>query len=129
METKIVISDPKTGKSYNKTLSPDETVAVMSKKLNEEVDLSFIGLDGYSAVITGGSYSTGTPMRREIDGIGLKPALIGKGVGNRRGIRKRKSVAGNMVSQFTSQVNLKIIKYGQKALDEIFTVKTENQNG
>jgi small subunit ribosomal protein S6e len=129
METKIVISDPNTGKSYNKTLSSDENVSIISKKLGEEIDLSFIGLDGYSAVITGGSYMTGTPMRKEIDGIGLKPALISGGVGNRQGIRRRKSVAGNTVSQFTSQINLKIVKYGQKPLDEIFAAKTENQNG
>ncbi len=126
METKIVISDPKTGKSYNKTLSPDENTSIMSKKLGEEIDLSFIGLEGYSAVITGGSYMTGTPMRKEIDSIGLKPALISGGVGNRQGIRRRKSVAGNTVSQFTSQINFKIVKYGQKSLDEIFIAKTEN---
>jgi small subunit ribosomal protein S6e len=126
METKIVISDPKTGKSYNKTLSSDENTSIMSKKLGEEIDLSFIGLEGYSAVITGGSYMTGTPMRKEIDSIGLKPALISGGVGNRQGIRRRKSVAGNTVSQFTSQINFKIVKYGQKSLDEIFIAKTEN---
>lgn len=128
METKVVINDPKTGKAYNKTLSEDESVSIMSKKLGDEIDMSFLGMDGYTAVITGGSYMTGTPMRKEIDGIGLKPALIGAGVGNRKGIRRRKSVAGNTVSQFTSQINLKITKYGQKALDEIFAAKTENEN-
>ncbi len=125
METKVVISDPKTGKSYNKSLSADEALSLSSKKLGEEIDLSFMGLDGYSAVMSGGSYMTGTPMRKEIDGIGLKKVLIEKGVGNKQGIRRRKSVAGNTVSQFTSQVNLKITKYGQRALDEALGTKKE----
>ncbi|MCL5009839.1 MAG: 30S ribosomal protein S6e [Candidatus Parvarchaeota archaeon] len=129
METKIVLSDPKTGKSYNKTLSSDESTSIMSRKLGEEIELSFLGLDGYSAVVTGGSYMTGTPMRKEIEGIGLKSALLSGGVGNRQGIKRRKSVAGNTISQFTSQVNLKIVKYGQKPLEEIFSAKTESQNG
>ena len=125
METKAVISDPKTGKSYNKSLSADESLTLSSKKLGEEIDLSFMGLDGYSAIMSGGSYMTGTPMRKEIEGIGLKKILIEKGVGNKEGIRRRKSVAGNTVSQFTSQVNLKITKYGQKMLDEALGTKKE----
>ncbi|MCL5101058.1 MAG: 30S ribosomal protein S6e [Candidatus Parvarchaeota archaeon] len=126
MEMKIVISDPKTGKSYGKTLSAEEALSLSTKRLGEEIDLSVIGLDGYSASITGGSYQTGTPMRKEIDGIGLKKIMLEKGIGNRQGIRRRKSVAGNTVSQFTSQINLQITKYGQKTLDEIFTAKKEN---
>lgn len=126
METKVVISDSKTGKSYSKTLSADEALSLSSKKLGDEIDLSFVGMDGYTANITGGSYQTGTPMRKEIDGIGLKKIMIEKGVGNKQGIRRRKSVAGNTVSQFTSQINLQINKYGQKPLEEIFVSKKDN---
>lgn len=126
METKVVISDPKTGKSYSKTLSADEALTLTGKKLGEEIDLSFIGMDGYSGSVTGGSYQTGTPMRKEIDGIGLKKIMIKNGVGNRQGLRRRKSVAGNTVSQFTSQINLQINKYGQKPLEEIFVAKKDN---
>jgi small subunit ribosomal protein S6e len=126
METKIIISDPKTTKSYDRKLSAEEALSLSSKKLGEEIDLSFIGLDGYTACITGGSYATGTPMRKEIDGIGLKKIMISSGVGNKQGIRRRKSVGGNTISQFTSQINLSIIKYGQKPLEEAFPAKKDN---
>jgi small subunit ribosomal protein S6e len=126
METKIVISDPKTGKAYSKTLSTDEALSISGKKFGEEITLAFLGLEGYSAIITGGSYMTGTPMRKEIDGIGLKKVLIKSGVGNKEGVRRRKSVAGNTLSQFTSQVNLKVTKYGEKPLDELMPAKKDN---
>ncbi len=125
METKIVVNDPKTGKSYTKTLSEDEAAGISGKRIGEETDLSFLGMDGYSGIMTGGSYMTGTPMRREIDGIGLKKVLVNKGVGNKSGKRLRRSVAGNTVSQFTSQVNISITKYGEKPLDQVFEAKKE----
>ncbi len=119
MECKIVINDSKTGKSYQKTLSEDQLEFFLGKKLGEEIDLSFLGLDGYTGKITGGSHATGIPMRKEIDSIGLKKILIEKGIGNKQGVRRRKSVAGNTISQFTSQINVSIAKYGEKEIGEI----------
>ncbi len=120
MECKVVLNDKKTGKSYQKVLSEDELSYLFGKKLGDELDLSFLGLDGYKGKISGGSYLTGTPMRKEVDGIGLKKILTGKAIGNREKIRKRKTVAGNTISQFTSQVNIYITEYGSKNLDELF---------
>ncbi|MCL4398429.1 MAG: 30S ribosomal protein S6e [Candidatus Parvarchaeota archaeon] len=121
MEIKIVINDSKTGKSFNKTLESDKADQLFGKKLGEEFDLSFIGLDGYSGMITGGSYMTGMPMSKDLDGSGIRKVLIGKGLGNKQDIRRRKSIAGNTVGQFTSQINIKISKYGDKPLDQLFT--------
>ena len=56
MEIKIVINDPKTGKSFNKSLDSEKADQLFGKKINEEFDLSFVGLDGYVGIITGGSY-------------------------------------------------------------------------
>ncbi|MBE5729515.1 30S ribosomal protein S6e [Candidatus Parvarchaeota archaeon] len=117
METKLVINDPTSKKSYSKTVSTEEMSNIFGLKIGEDLDLSFIGLDGYKGKITGGSYMTGTPMDRSIDGTGLKKVLK---VVNKHGLRKRKSVAGNTISQFTSQINIKIIEYGSKKLDEVF---------
>ncbi len=125
METKIVVSDPKTGESFNKVLNSEEMETLIGKKLGENVALSFMGLDGYEAQITGGSYMTGMPMRNDVDGIGLKKILIGKELGNNENIRLKKSVAGNTISQFTSQVNLKITKQGEKSLKEVLGKKTD----
>jgi small subunit ribosomal protein S6e len=121
MEIKIVINDSKTGKSFNKTLENDKSDQLFGKKIGEELDLSFLGLDGYSGIITGGSYMTGMPMSKDLDGSGLRKVLIGKGLGNKQGIRRRKSLAGNTIGQFTSQINIKISKYGEKSLEQLFT--------
>ena len=91
------------------------------KRIYEEFDLSFVGLDGYTGIITGGSYMTGMPMSKDLDGSGLRKVLIGKGLGNKQDIRRRKSIAGNTVGQFTSQINIKISKYGEKSLEQLFT--------
>ncbi len=121
MEMKIVINDSKTGKSFNKTLESDKADQLFGKKIGEELDLSILGLDGYSGIITGGSYMTGMPMSKDLDGSGLRKVLIGKGLGNKQNIRRRKSIAGNTISQFTSQINIKISKYGEKSLEQLFT--------
>ena len=121
MEIKIVINDPKTGKSFNKTVESEKADQLFGKRIGEEIDLSFIGMDGYSGGITGGSYMTGMPMSKNLDGSGLKRVLIGKGLGNKTDVRLRKSIAGNTVGQFTSQINIKISKYGEKSLEQLFT--------
>lgn len=121
MEMKIVINDSKTGKSFNKTLESDKADQLFGKKIGEELDLSILGLDGYSGIITGGSYMTGMPMSKDLEGSGLRKVLIGKGLGNKQNIRRRKSIAGNTVGQFTSQINIKISKYGEKSLEQLFT--------
>ncbi|MCL4362495.1 MAG: 30S ribosomal protein S6e [Candidatus Parvarchaeota archaeon] len=121
MEMKIVINDSKTGKSFNKTLENDKADQLFGKKIGEELELSFLGLDGYSGIITGGSYMTGMPMSKDLDGSGLRKVLIGKGLGNKQNIRRRKSIAGNTIGQFTSQINIKISKYGEKSLEQLFT--------
>ena len=121
MEIKIVINDPKTGKSFNKSLDSEKADQLFGKKINEEFDLSFVGLDGYVGIITGGSYMTGMPMSKNLDGAGLRKVLIGKGLGNRQDIRRRKSIAGNTIGQFTSHINIKISKYGEKSLEQLFT--------
>lgn len=125
METKIIVSDPKTGESFNKILNSEEMENLIGKKLGENITLSFMDLDGYEAQITGGSYMTGMPMRSDVDGIGLKKILIGKGLGNNTNTRLKKSVAGNTISQFTSQVNLKITKQGEKPLKEVLGKKSD----
>lgn len=117
MEAKLVLNNPSTKKSYSRALTAEEMNNLLGLKINDELEMSFLGLDGYKGKITGGSYVTGTPMDRSIDGTGLKKTfkVLGK-----HGFRRRKSVAGNTISQFTSQINVKIVGYGNKNLDEIF---------
>ncbi|MDP2907084.1 MAG: 30S ribosomal protein S6e [Nanoarchaeota archaeon] len=124
-EFKITISDPKTGKSYNKVLDTD---IFKRKKIREKVLGDALGLKGYELEITGGSDTSGFAMRYDIEGTAKKKALLTGGVGvtiTRKGSRMRKTVRGNEISLETAQVNLKIVKYGTKPVEEIFGTKKE----
>lgn len=125
---KIVISDPKTGRAYQKEVSDEEAQIFYRKRIGEEVDLTPVGLPGYVAVIRGGTDKDGFPMRSDVHGTGRKAVLIGSGPGIRkrnlkyRGERRRKTVRGNTVAEDIAQLNIKIVKYGEKKLEEIFGV-------
>ena len=72
---KIVISDPKTRKAYQKEV--DETHSGLAgKKLGDMVSGSSLGLVGYELEITGGSDKQGFPMRRDVEGTVRKKILI-----------------------------------------------------
>ncbi|MEK6835118.1 MAG: S6e family ribosomal protein [Nanoarchaeota archaeon] len=132
-EFKIVISEKE--KSYAKNLTSDESELFLGKKIKDKVEGGHFGLKGYELEISGGSDKEGFPMRHDVEGLVRKRIFITKGmVGARikkKGIRIRKSVASNLITNNISQVNLKVIKAGQKTLDEIFgktpkeEVKTE----
>jgi small subunit ribosomal protein S6e len=130
-EFKIVIGEK--GKSYSKVLTNDESNFLMGKKIKNTIEGGHIGFKGYEFLISGGSDKEGFPMRQDVEGIGRKKIFLTKGsIGtrlNKKGIRIRKSVSGNTISQLTSQINLKVIKEGSKTLDEIFgkNVKEETK--
>jgi small subunit ribosomal protein S6e len=78
-----------------------------------------LDLHGYEFEIAGGSDYCGFPMRKDVNGIMRKAILVTKGFGNkynRKGMRLRRTVAGNTIYNKTSQVNLKILKYGSTPL-------------
>jgi len=125
MAFKLVVSDPKTKKSYQKEVSGE---GLMGKKIGEKVSGHVAGLEGYELEITGGSDQDGFPMRKDFDGIGRKRILISGPPGfhpKARGQRKRKSIRGNTISDSTAQINTKAVKYGAKTLDELFGKKEE----
>jgi small subunit ribosomal protein S6e len=127
-ELRFVINDTKTGKSYQKAL---ETQDFDGKKLGETVKGDFLGLEGYELEITGGSDYAGFPLRKDIEGPARKRGLFKGGVGmrkvERKGIRKRKTVCGNTITEQTVQINLKVTKAGTKKLEEIFAKKVEEK--
>jgi small subunit ribosomal protein S6e len=80
-------------------------------------------LEGYELEITGGSDSAGFPLSKDIEGLGLKTALLKKGWGMRtsgEGLRLRKTLRGKTISGTTAQVNIKVLKAGKKPLAEVF---------
>lgn len=123
---KIVISDPKTGKSYQVELKEPESRKLIGMKIGDKIDGGLLGLPGYELQITGGSDKDGFPMRPDVAGMGRKKVLLSNPPGFRpkkEGERRRKYVRGNQISEAIVQVNTKIVKYGEKPLNEIFKPK------
>jgi len=122
---KVVISDPKGKKAYQKEVDQRQT-GFIGKKIGEHVSGEFIGLPGYKVEITGGSDKQGFPMRKDVSGTARKKLLLAYPPGYHtkvKGVRKRRSVRGNTVSEETSQVNVKIVGYGTRPVTELLGVK------
>jgi small subunit ribosomal protein S6e len=120
MAFKLVISDPKSRKSYQKEVSGE---GILGRKMGDKIEGGAAGLSGYELQITGGSDKDGFPMRKDIQGPGRKRTLISGAPGfhpKMQGQRKRKSVRGNIVSEDTAQVNSKVVKHGKEPLEKIF---------
>ncbi|MBC8500928.1 MAG: 30S ribosomal protein S6e [Nanoarchaeota archaeon] len=119
-EFKANVGDPKTGKTYKQDIIGDEAKHLLGKKIGDKVKGDKIGFSGYEFEITGGSDSSGFPMRKDVSGTMRKKVLIASGVGtrhNRKGMRLRRRVAANTIHAKTSQINMKTLTYGKKALD------------
>ena len=138
MAFKLVISDPKSGKSYQKEF--DQTGLLVGKKVGENLPGDAFGLSGYELQITGGSDKIGSPMRRDVEGTTSRRLLLTKGVGYRaqfkikkdgktwydrepKGARMKKRVRGNTIGPEMIQINLKVIKAGGTSLEQIFPKK------
>ncbi len=123
---KIVVSEPSTKKAYQIEVDNAKTTAIIGKKISEDISGDLIGLNGYTLKITGGSDSSGFPMRPEVPGAARRPLLLSGSSGFHPGIkgqRKRKLVCGNTVSQSIAQLNVKVVKAGDKKLEEIVPAK------
>jgi small subunit ribosomal protein S6e len=113
-----------------------EAPALNGKSLGETVKGSEISPDlaGYELQIMGGSDLSGFPMYEKVEGVGLKGVLLSRGwgmhkrpkkegkkkVSTPKGLRKRKTLRGKVISDAVSQINLKVTKVGNKKLEEIF---------
>jgi small subunit ribosomal protein S6e len=89
-------------------------------KIGEIIKGGLIGFPNYEFEITGGSDSSGFPMRKDVHGPVKKRILVSKrGTGykpRRQGERKRRTVRGNEVTFDMTLINLKVVKYGEAAL-------------
>lgn len=128
MEIKLVISNPSTGKSYQKQV---EDSSLLGMKIGDKVSGDLFGLPGYELEIRGGSDSAGFPMRRDVDTSGRKHALLTEGPGvhiNRKGMKKRKTIRGNTIDESTAQVSVKVVKSGSRAIEDILGLKKEENH-
>ncbi len=105
---KLTVSDT-TGKSITKELKDTEANPLLGLQVGSETDAEIVGLSG-KLKITGGSDKSGVPMRPDFHSPARKYILLSKGVGlqdTEKGLRKRKLVRGNVISDEIFQVNCK----------------------
>ena len=110
---KIIISDPETGRSRSIELEGERAVPLIGRKIGDVLDGAIVGLAGHRILITGGTDSSGFPMRPDIHGGVKTKILVSRGVGYKpkeKGKRIRKTVRGNTIIEGTVQINMKIIK-------------------
>ncbi len=120
MGYKFVVSVPRERKAYQ--IEVDDISPIIGKKIGDRFDGSVIGLDGYVLEIRGGTDKDGFPMTNWIDGPGRKRLLLSRGPGihlKKKGLRKRKMVRGNTVSEEIAQINVVVREYGQKTVAEM----------
>lgn len=121
MPFKLNISDK--GKAWKIEIENEDLVGkiigevVKGKEISED-------LGGYELEITGASDLAGFPHKKDVEGPGLKRLMFNtKGWGmhaKKPGLRLRKTVRGNQISEKTIQINFKVMKEGGKNLKEIF---------
>lgn len=105
---KLTISDKK-GKSITKELKDSDANQLVGLSIGSDTDASVVGLSGTMS-ITGGSDTSGIPMRSDLHGSARKYILLSKGVGLQdveKGQRVRKLICGNTISEETYQINCK----------------------
>jgi len=109
------------GKGLSKLIEIDEKkFRFESMKIGETIKGGLIGFANYEFQITGGSDSSGFPMRKDVHGPVKKRILLSKrGVGykpRRKGEKRRRTVRGNEITSDMTLINLKVLKYGEAEL-------------
>jgi len=120
---KIVISDPKSGKSYGADLAKDRESSLLGKKIGDRLEGGTVGAEGYELQITGGSDISGFPMRADVSGARRAGVVLSGGTGIRpmgKGMRAKRNVRGNIISDQIVQINAKVLAPGSKPLEELF---------
>lgn len=109
------------GKTYK---LETENEVLFGKKVGESIDGNELdeNFKGYKLIITGSSDIAGIPGFKGLEGQGYHRKLLiyGKGMRDRRkGIRLRKTLRGEEISTKTVQINMNVIKEGNKKFEEL----------
>ena len=103
-----------------------ENEELIRMKIGDKISGEMVSpeLDGYQLEITGTSDISGFPGIKGENGPQLRGLLLtryDKGMRQTKpeGLRLKKNVRGEEISEKTSQINLKVIKEGAKKFDEV----------
>ena len=131
----------KSGKTYK---IETESVSLLGKKIHDKIQGIEVSpdLEGYEFEIMGASDKSGFTVMEDVEGIGVKKMLLTYGKAMKRkpkregkkqvgrikpkGLRLRKTVRGNTISEAIVQINLKVLKEGNKKLSEIFAEQNKS---
>lgn len=117
------------GKTYK---LETENEVLFGKKVGEFIDGNELdeNFKSYKLLITGSSDIAGIPGFKGLEGQGYHRKLLtyGKGMKDRRkGIRLRKTLRGEEISSKTVQINMKVIKEGNKKFEELVPKKQKEE--
>jgi len=110
---KVIVSDPETGTSKVVELQEARAAPLVSKRIGEVMDGAIVDMPGHKVQLMGGSDKDGFPMRPSVHGGVRRSIVLSGGVGfnpTDDGMRRRKTIRGNIVTEEIVQVNLKVIE-------------------
>jgi small subunit ribosomal protein S6e len=110
---KLIVSDPEDGSSKVVELQETRAAPLIGRRIGEILDGSITDMPGQKVQITGGSDKDGFPMRPSVHGGVRRRIILSGGVGfnpTNEGMRKRKTIRGNVITDEIVQINLKIVE-------------------
>ena len=123
---KVVAADPENKKSYQLEAHEPAARKLVGLRIGEKFGGEIVGLPGYELEITGGTDKDGFPMRSDVAGSGRAYLVLSGGQGykpRQRGERRRKRVRGRTISDDIVQINAKMVKRGEKPVEELLPKK------
>ena len=110
---KVIVSDPETGTSKAVELEEARATPMIGKRIGEVIDGTIVDFAGHKVQIMGGSDKDGFPMRPSVHGGVRRSIVLSGGVGLNPlngGMRRRKTIRGNVITDEIVQVNAKIVE-------------------
>ena len=126
---KVIVSNPE-GTSKVVELEGTRAMPLIGRRIGETIDGSIVDLAGKKVQVTGGSDKDGFPMRPSVHGGVRRRIILSGGVGfnpEDEGVRKRKTIRGNVITDEIVQINLKVIEKTEKAKEPKETKKTKKK--
>lgn len=115
---KVIVSDPETGTSKTVELQEARASPLIGKRIGEVMDGAAVDLPAHKIQIMGGSDKDGFPMRPSVHGGVRRSIVLSGGVGfnpTNEGMRRRKTIRGNVITDEIVQINAKIVEKPKQA--------------